>query len=335
MDEPTYQEIAEKTGVSISTVSRILTGSANVTDSTSQKVFDFFDKNNYDISFIRTKKTRHAGGLIIFNVPSMSNPFYSPIARGARVAAINYGYNLLINEEHISNNTIENFIGLIKRTKAVGVIITNSVPVILLKKLAAAVPLVQCCEYNETVPLPYVSIDDVEASKTIMSYLFSQGRKNIALVNGPMWYKYARFRQIGYLESLEKSGIVPDQEIIMHLPEINYDIALSEVSNLFQKGKEPDAFFCVSDVYAAAVIKAGAKLGFSVPKDFVVVGFDNVEIASMTYPSITTINQPKYQLGFSSCELLIERITNPQAPIRQILLETELIIRESTAMKIL
>jgi len=181
----TYQEIAQETGVSISTISRILTGSAKVTTATSQKVLNFFDKNNFEITLLRTKKTGHAGGLIIFNVPSMTNPFYSPIAGGARATATNYGYSLLINEEHINNNTIDSFISLIKRVKAVGLIITNSVPEILLKKIAAVVPLVQCCEYNETANLPYVSIDDYAAAKTVMTYLFSQGRKNIALINDP------------------------------------------------------------------------------------------------------------------------------------------------------
>jgi len=327
----TYQEVAKATGVSISTISRILNGSAKVTTDTSQKVLDFFDKNNYDMTLMRAKKTSHAGGLIIFNVPSMTNPFYSPIACGARATATNYGYNLLINEEYINNNTIDSFISLIKRVKAVGLIITNTVSEALLKKLATVVPLVQCCEYNETVNLPYVSIDDYAAAKTVMTYLFSQGKKNIALINGPIQYKYSRHRLKGYLESLKNLDILPDPPLVIQTPEINYDMAFSEIITLLRSGKHPDAFFCVSDIYAAAVIKAGKRLGFSVPKDFAVIGFDNIEIASMTYPTITTVNQPKQQLGASSCELLIEQIVNPQVPVRNILLETELIIRESTA----
>ncbi|GHV85973.1 DNA-binding transcriptional regulator CytR [Spirochaetia bacterium] len=325
-----YQEIAEKTGVSISTISRILTGSARVAEATSARVFEFFEKNNYDITFLRSKKAR-SGGIIIFNVPSMINPFYSPICGGARAAAQTYGYNLLINEEHITGNTIDNLINLIKRTRAAGLIITNSVPALLLKKLAAAVPLVQCCEYDETIPLPYVSIDDIAASKIIMDYLFAHGKKNIVLMNGPIRYKYARHRLQGYQEALARAGIPADPSLVFQLPEVSYDMAVSEATRFLRRGGRPDAFFCVSDVYAAAVVKAGKRLGFSIPGDFIVVGFDNVEIASMTHPALTTINQPKHQLGVSSCELLVERINNPQAPVRSILLETELIVRESSA----
>jgi LacI family repressor for deo operon, udp, cdd, tsx, nupC, and nupG len=94
----------------------------------------------------------------------------------------------------------------------------------------------------------------------------------------------------------------------------------------------PDAFFCTSDIYAAAVIKSCGRLGLNVPRDIKVTGFDNIEIASMINPTITTVNQPRYQLGFSSCNLLIELINYPKGNIRNILLETELIVRKSTSL---
>jgi LacI family repressor for deo operon, udp, cdd, tsx, nupC, and nupG len=332
-DDVTYEEIARETGVSAATVSRILTGSAPVSGATSQKVFDFLEKNNYDMGMMRSRKTAHSGGLIIFNVPSMGNPFYGPICNGAKTAALNYGYNLLINEEHINNNTLANFINLIKRTRAAGLIITNSAPGALLRKIAAVIPLVQCCEYDETIPLPYVSINDITASRNAMEYLFSLGRKNIAFINGPIRYKYARQRLQGYLEALKNAGIPSDPKMIIQLSEINYDLAFSALSGFFDSGGRPDAFFCASDVLATAAIKAGTQRGFSVPGDLAVVGFDNVEISSMTNPTITTVAQPMFQLGFSGCELLIEHITNPHIPVHNIILATELLVRESTTIK--
>jgi LacI family repressor for deo operon, udp, cdd, tsx, nupC, and nupG len=225
---------------------------------------------------------------------------------------------------------VDKLLKLVKQTRTAGLIITNSVEATLLKKLAAAVPLVQCCEYDETIPLPYVSIDDIAAAKTVMEYLFSRGKKSIALLNGPGRYKYARHRLRGYLEALDRAGIKSDPALIIHLPEISFDMAVSEAIRLLRE-KRPDAFFCSSDVYAAAVIRAGKRLGYRVPGDFAVTGFDNVEIASMTQPAITTMNQPKHQMGVSGCELLIERILDPRSPVRNILLETELIVRESSA----
>ena len=180
--------------------------------------------------------------------------------------------------------------------------------------------------------IPYVSIDDIAATRTIMEYLLSLGRRRIAFINGPIRYKYARHRLQGYINSLDKAGISQESRLIIQLPEINFNMAVSAVTQLLGGENLPDAFFCASDVYAAAVIKACTRMGLNVPRDIMVVGFDNVEIASMLNPTITTVNQPRYQLGLSSCNLLIELINNPKSIIRSILLETELIVRESTSL---
>jgi len=111
---------------------------------------------------------------------------------------------------------------------------------------------------------------------------------------------------------------------------VNYNLAVSAAMQLLSADLRPDAFFCASDVYAVAAIKSCIRMGLNVPQDIMVVGFDNVKIASMMNPSITTMHQPKHQLGFSSCNLLIELINNPKNIARNILLETELIVREST-----
>jgi LacI family repressor for deo operon, udp, cdd, tsx, nupC, and nupG len=263
----------------------------------------------------------------------MANPFYSQVFFGAKSAAIRHGYHLLINEEHINGNTIDSVINLIQSVNAAGLILTNFTETAHLKKLSSVLPLVQCCEYDASLDLPYVSIDDIAAAHTVMNYFISHGRRRIAFVNGPIRYKYARQRLRGYQEALEKAGIELDPKLVIQLPEINYDMAVSAVAQLLGMSGEnpPDAVFCASDVFAAASIKAAGRLGFSVPGKLIVAGFDNIEIASMASPTITTIDQPRFQIGFSGTELLAERIANPFAPSRGILLETSLVVRESTA----
>jgi LacI family repressor for deo operon, udp, cdd, tsx, nupC, and nupG len=213
-------------------------------------------------------------------------------------------------------------------------ILTNFVESAHLKKLSSVIPLVQCCEFDASLDLPYISIDDIAASHTVMNYLFSLGRRRIVFINGPIRYKYARHRLQGYTESLEQAGIPLDPDLIIQLPEISYDMAASAITHLLETCRQgdnsPDAMFCASDIFAAASIKAALKLGVSVPGDLVIAGFDNVDIASMISPAITTIDQPRFQIGFSSTEILAERIANPQVPSRGILLETSLIVREST-----
>jgi len=327
-----YQSIASDAGVSIATVSRILTGASKVKEETRQKVMQSMAKLGYDTEEIQANLANKNSGIILFNIPSLENPFYSQIVQGAKAAAYRWGYQFLINEDHINENSISNTLSLIKRINAAGVIVTNHVPATLLAKLNNVRPLVQCCEYDINLGIPYVSIDDIAAAKNIMSYLISLGCQRIAIVNGPIRYKYARHRLQGYLESLDRAGINREQRFIIQLLDVNFDLAVSAVTQLLSASERPDAFFCTSDIYAAAVIKACNRMGLNVPRDIMVVGFDNIEIASIMNPTVTTVKQPRYQLGFSSCNLLIELINNPKSSVRSIVLETELIVRESTSL---
>jgi LacI family repressor for deo operon, udp, cdd, tsx, nupC, and nupG len=331
--EINYQRIAEITGISVSTISRVFTGALNVKADTRRRVIEAFKNYGYDTTIIEERRKNHGNSLIILNVPSIGNPFYTQIIHGAKAAATQRGCFLLLNEDHINESTIDNFLRLLRKVQAAGLIIANHMEPVYLKRISETVPLVQCCEYDAGFDLPYVSIDDAAATKTAMEYLFSLGRKNIAFINGPIRYKYARQRLQGYLEALRNAGISPDPQMRIQLSEINYSFAVSAVTTFFESGKRPNAFFCASDVLAAAAIKVGMRKGFSIPDDIAVVGFDNVDISFMTNPTITTISQPQYQLGFSSCELLIEYITNPQIPLHNIILATELLVRESTTVK--
>jgi LacI family repressor for deo operon, udp, cdd, tsx, nupC, and nupG len=328
-----YLLIAKETGISLSTISRVFTGASNVKADTRRRVIEAFKNYGYDTAFIEKHRKNSGNSLIIMNVPSTANPFYTQIIHGAKAAATHRGCYLLLNEDHINENTIDSFMRLIRKVQAAGLITTNHMEPVYLKRISEMVPLVQCCEYDADFDLPYVSIDDVAAAKMAMEYLFSLGRKNIAFINGPIRYKYAKHRLQGYLEALLDRGIPSDPHMRIQLSEIDYNFAVSAVTTFLESGKKPNAFFCASDVLAAAVIKVGMRKGFSIPDDIAVVGFDNIDISLMTNPTITTISQPQYQLGFSSCELLIEYITNPQIPLHNIILATELLLRESTTMK--
>jgi LacI family repressor for deo operon, udp, cdd, tsx, nupC, and nupG len=329
----TYQHIAKETGISTATISRVVNGTPNVKEETRDRVIKALKKVGYNTNFMEERWKNQENRLIIMNVPSTGNPFYTSIIHGAKTAAIQRGFHLLLNEEHINDSTIDNFLRLIKKAQAAGLIMTNHMAPAYLKLISETVPLVQCCEYDAGFDIPYVTIDDVAATKTAMEYLFSLGRKNIAFVNGPIRYKYARQRRQGYLEALENANIPTDPSLIVQLLEINYNLAVSGIVSLFDSGKRPNAIFCASDVLAAAAIKVGIRKGFLIPNDLAVIGFDNVDISFMTNPTITTISQPQFQLGFSSCELLVERINYPQIPIHNVVLATELLVRESTTMK--
>lgn len=187
-----------------------------------------------------------------------------------------------------------------------------------------------CCEYPEDHACSYVSVDDVTAAYRAVKYLISTGCTKIGFVNCSLMYKYARHRREGYLRALEDAGLAFNPEWYVTVPSVNYTLAYSSILQTLNSDSLPDAFFTCSDVYAAATINAAQNLGIRIPEDLSVIGVDNVEASRMTHPTITTISQPGFHMGQQACSILAEKIASPNSPHRQILLSTELIIREST-----
>ncbi len=330
---PTIAQIAQAAQVSPATVSRVLNHKGNVKGETYTRVVEALKQLNYPF-LGEAEPGNEGGGLLLLNLPSFDNPFYSEVVTGAKTSAARHGYHLLINSSHINSSTLPSLLELMKLTKAAGLITLNHVPPDILVKLNSILPLVQCCEYDQNLDLSYISIDDLNASRQMVEYLLSIGRRRIAFICGPARYKYARHRLQGYRAALSAAGIPADPNLIVQLPEVRYDLAISSAMQMLNSSNPPDAFFTSSDVYAMAAIRAAHLAGRRVSQDVMVTGFDNIEFCSMSIPSITTVNQPKLQLGFMACELLLEKISIPDSPNKKILLETELIIRESTASNV-
>lgn len=324
-------DVAKAAGVSISTVSRALNHPKAVKPETAERIRLAFETLGVT-SEPRERKSK-AGGLILFSLPSIDNPFYGDIVSGATASADAHGYHLVILQENINSNTLSRVREIVRLPSIVGLISTGRrVDQRILQELDSIVPTVQCCEYNEACDLPFVSIDDVSAAKTATEYLISCGRNKIALVNGPLAYKYATQRLAGFKQAMEEHGLTVPNKWIVHLPKIDYDIAYSSICQLLNSPAPPNALFASSDVLAIAAIRAAKRYGIDVPRDLSIIGFDNLPISAMSVPSLTTVNQPRYQMGYTVCELLVERLRSPSAKQKSILLDVEIVVRESTAL---
>jgi len=324
----TLTEIAEKAGVSIATVSRILNDSGRVSPSTRQKVIQAIRELDQDASF-------HYPGLsyqrILVLVPDFVNPFYANIIDGIQQTAHNNQFEVFVvpTKDNYANPS---YLGnMIKKENFSGVLWLSSTPSVeLLSLVEQCCPIVMCCEYPEDYSCSYVSIDDTAAGFRAVNYLASIGCRKIGMINCSLKYKYARHRREGYLQALSVAGLDYNPDWYVTIPAIDYTLAYSAILQTLTADPVPDAVFACSDVFAAAAINAAKNLGIRVPDDLSVIGVDNVEASRMTHPTITTIAQPGFQMGQQACSILVEKISNPELPPRHILLSTELIIREST-----
>ena len=324
----TLTQIAEKAGVSIATVSRIVNNTGNVSPSTAQRVTQAIRDLEYDSAL---KSPTPVYRTILVLLPDVVNPFYANIIDGIQQTAHNNDFEVFLMPTRDSYPSTGYLVSLIKKEGFAGVLwLSSTPPTDLLTVIEHHCPVVMCCEYPEDHPCSYVSIDDINAGFRAASYLLSTGCRKIGMVNCSLKYKYARHRKEGYLRALTHAGLEFNPEWYVTVPTIDYTLAYSAVLQTLNSKTVPDAFFTCSDVYAAATINAAQSLGIRVPEDMSVIGFDNIETSRMTQPPITTIAQPGTQMGQQACSILVEKISNSQMPDRCIQLSTELVIRDST-----
>lgn len=327
----TIAQVAEAAGVSQATVSRVI----NHPDLVSAATIDHVNSVIHDLGYAslvdQYRDTNGPRGLIIFCLPWLDNPFYSEIVRGVRVAAKNAGYDVLVSWEKPSRIGSDAFLSMLKRCAASGVITACPLPAGAIRAIETLMPVVQCCEWNPDADAPYVTIDDEASARMATDHLVSCGCKRLAIVCGPQEYKYARGRLEGFLSVAREKRALVRPSWILQVPDNSYGLAYTAVHHTLAGDETPDGVFACSDIYAAAAVRAARKVGLNIPQDLMVVGFDNVDIATMISPSLTTVNQPRYRMGYSACKILLDILSGHEDEARSALLETELIVRESTA----
>lgn len=328
----TIEEIANKSGVSIATVSRIVNNKGNVKKETRDRVLQVMQELQFHPHSVYPLSNPRSHTLLVC-VPDYSNPFNSPVIDGIQKAAHENQYDVLLLQSKDYYSQIDDFSNVLKDSSIAGIIILSPISgSALLDDLSFKCPVVMCSEYAENYGISYISINDVTASKTAVNYLISTGCRKIGLLNSSAKFKYSRHREKGYRQALYDHQMSYRDSWIAHISSINYNFAYSAALQILSLQDRPDALFCCSDVYGIAAVNAAKSLGLRVPEDVSVIGFDNVEIAQMSNPPLTTIDQPKMQMGYQACEMLIEKIEAPATIDKQIILNTELIIRSSTKL---
>ncbi|MBT2697254.1 LacI family DNA-binding transcriptional regulator [Bacillus sp. ISL-40] len=324
------QQVAKQAGVSVATVSRVLNGQNTVSIKTRMKVEVAIKKLNYEPSLLGRNLRNSESRLLLILIPTISNPFYLEIIKGIEKVAISQNYSILLCETD-SNNEKENiYFDLVRKKMADGIISMDpTVNVETLKKLAEDYAIIQCSEYEECSGIPYVTIDNEEASYRAVKHLIQIGHKKIALMNSDEKYLYARQRKMGYKRALEENGISLKNEYIIPTQHLGFENGQQAMKKILNLQDRPTAVFAVSDLLAIGALKEINASSLHVPNDIAVVGFDKIDFSNMTNPTLTTIAQPMHKMGTIAARMLIDKIKGEE--VESIILDHELVIRESTS----
>ncbi|WP_456272940.1 LacI family DNA-binding transcriptional regulator [Bacillus sp. AK031] len=324
------QQVAKQAGVSVATVSRVLNGQNSVSTKTRIKVEDAIRKLNYEPSMLGRNLRNSESRILLVMIPTISNPFYLEIIKGIEQIAISQNYNILLCETDSDPERENIYFDMVRKKMADGIISMDpAVNVETLKQLAEKHAIIQCSEYSEDSGIPYITIDNEEASYRAVKHLIKIGNENIAMINSDEKNLYARLRKKGYQRALEEHGIPFNEDCVITVQQLGFENGQQAMKKILNLKDRPTAVFAVSDLLAIGALKEINNNGLNAPDDIAVVGFDKIDFSNMTHPTLTTIAQPMYKMGTMAAKMLIDQIKGEK--VESIILGHELVIRESTS----
>ncbi|WP_378945896.1 LacI family DNA-binding transcriptional regulator [Mesorhizobium sp. ANAO-SY3R2] len=332
-ERPKIKDIAERLGVSAATVSRALSDSGLVAEPTLSRIREVARELNYrpNVS-ARNLRTKRAMAVLMV-VRDVGNPFYLEVLKGVEATARAAGYSVLMgNTENDSDREVEYF-DMLRDGHADGMILmTGKLPERegFLASIAGGAPIVVALEEIENAGFPHVMIDNEGAARNAIEHLISLGHSRIAHISGPVPEIMSIHRREGYRKAMAAAGLaIPDgyEQTGDYLLRTGQRLCQA----LFALPEPPTAIFCANDEMAFGVIHELRRLGLDVPGQVSVVGFDDLFLSEAFYPPLTTVSQPRTDIGRAAMNMLLDMMSGGLTPRQPVMMPTTLKVRGTTA----
>jgi LacI family transcriptional regulator/LacI family repressor for deo operon, udp, cdd, tsx, nupC, and nupG len=331
---PTINEVAQKAGVSTATVSRVLTGSYQVSEDLVQRVQKAILELGYrpdrTARLLRARRGQKVGLI----VPDIQTPFFTSVLRGADRVLQPAGYVLLVGDSDEDPDRERLHIETFRDENVAGIILapTTNKKARYQSLIDDGIALVTIDRVPENINVDSVTINNWEASRKAAIHLIQLGHTRIGFIGGPENISTAVERQLGYLDALQQAGIQIDRNLIRNT---NYrqDGGSQAMENLLSLEQRPTAILAANNLVTLGALETIHERGLSVPEDIALVGFDDVPWAASLRPPLTVIDQHPYHIGKIAAETLMARFKEPDRPVQKVVLDTELIIRISCGVK--
>ncbi|MEW6716448.1 MAG: LacI family DNA-binding transcriptional regulator [Chloroflexota bacterium] len=328
--QPTIADVAQKAGVSIATVSRVLNRTAPVTEETTQRVQTAIEELNYrprSAARVLASRKTYTIGLLL---PEISGPFFSPMMRGIEAGAAEAGFDLLVHTTNVPRPEGTPHRPLGEHNTDGLIVFTDSLDTKELTRLhRIGFPLVLLHQPSpESLDIPTITVENKSGTEKLISHLIEvHGKRQIAFLRGPDTHMDSTWRERGYLQALKTHNLSFDPTLMAY-GGFNEQIAFAAAKQLMGEGVMFDAIFTGDDESAVGVLSALRQANKRVPEDVAVVGFDDVPFSSYLTPPLTTVRVPIEQVGSEAVHQLICLIRGGQVDL-EVLLPTELVIRQS------
>jgi len=334
-ESPSVVDVAREAGVSVGTVSNVLNRPERVSPATRERVLRAID----ELGFVRNEAARQlrAGrsrtiGLIVLDI---GNPFFTDLASGVETVAAAAGLALVLCDSGQDSEREDRYLTLLHEQRSLGILITpveggheriaeirqHGTPIVFVDRTSSRS---QCS----------VSVDDTVGGELALRHLCALGHRRIAFVGGPMTTPQVADRLAGARRALRAAKMPAKMLTLIEVGGLNVAAGRKAASDIvtMPSRSRPTAVFCANDLLALGVLQEMTRRSLRVPEDLAIIGYDDIDFAAAAAVPLTSVAQPRAQLGRAAAELLIEEARSAESHHhRQVVFEPELVVRESTA----
>jgi LacI family transcriptional regulator len=327
----TIKQVAARAGVSSATVSHVVNGTRFVSDPVQQRVRQAMEELSYRPNALARslrKGTTRTFGLIL---PDSANPYFAELGLAIENVAFQQNYNIILCNTGASAERERLYFDLLLDKQVDGIIVDTQEksPEQLQARLPGGFPIVQVDRDFSVDVFDIVITDNLLGGYEATKHLLGLGHQRIGCIPGSMQLSSGVHRLAGYKQALEEANIPVTKKLIA-AGEFSVVSGRAAGQKLLSLPEPPTAIFAGNDMMAIGLLRSAVDLQLKVPDDLAIIGFDDIELSSYLYPTLTTIAQSKADIAVKVIELLMARIENPNRPPQRALIPPTLIVREST-----
>jgi LacI family transcriptional regulator len=335
---PSVKDVAAAAGVSLGTVSNVMNRPEVVSPTTRERV----ERAMAELGFVRNESARQlragTSRTLAYVMLDGSNPFFHDVAQGIELAAEDADLSLFICNSNSRPDREETHLDRLTQQRVQGILITpvNPDASFLAEIAARGIPVVIVDRVSAGGTFCSVAVDDVLGGRIAVEHLAEQGHTRVAVIGGPESIGQVRERLEGAREIWAELGLPADD--LIYLPTAALTVAEGRSAGERLAGlparRRPTAAFCANDLLALGLLQQSIGSGLRVPEDLAIVGFDDIEFAAAAAVPLTSVRQPRQELGRAAAQLVLDEATNPAHEHRQLSFTPELVARASTASRI-
>lgn len=336
MHKPTrLVDVARRAGVGVGTASRVINNHPSVKEEKRKRVLDAIAELDYQINGIARSLKANSTKTIGVLIPDIANEFYADVVRGMEDVMQSRGYSYILSSTDSKTE---------KELRALSIMREKQVDGILMMSHTVAPEMLEFIQHNAlpTVlvasgrhgEMPTVDIDNRKAAYDAVCCLISEGHSRIAMVSGPTSDQSGGVaRQAGYLDAMREHGCPVPQDYLQIGTDYTYHTGYEKMETLLALPNAPTAVFLAGDYLAIGAIKAARSIGVNVPEQVAVMGFDNLAVSQYCVPPLSTVNQPRYEMGREAMRQLFALLSDEQLEHTAVILPHEVLLRQSTELK--